>query len=101
EADDVSELARTANPAERDLRELRRRQTVGAVDLGYPRRVDPPRRDAVDRDPVAPDLAREGLGPPGEAGPERVRQRQMRGRLLHGARRDEDDLARAASAQMR
>ena len=78
EADDVAELARRAEPAERDLRELLRRRPVVAVELGHARRVDPPGRDAVDGDPVRPELARERLRPAGQAGPDRVREREVR-----------------------
>ena len=101
EADDVAELARRADAPERDLGELRRGRPVGAVELGHARRVDPAGRDAVDGDAVRPELARERLRPAGDRRADRVREREVRRRLLHGRRGDADDAARLARSQVR
>ena len=77
EADDVADLARLAEPAQRDRLEVGRRRAV-RVDLAQPLGVDPAGRDRVDGDAVRAELARECLQPADEAGADRVREREVR-----------------------
>ena len=73
----------------------------GPVELGHARRVDASGRDTVDGDRLRPELPGECLRPAGEARPNRVRQCQVRRRLLDGDRGDEDDTAGLALSDVR
>ena len=100
ERDDVADLARRAEAAERDRLQVGLGRAV-RIHLADALGVDPAGRDRVDGDPLRAELARERLRPADHARADGVREREVVGGLLHGARGDVDDAARAAPLEMR
>src|SRR5919197_446590 len=95
EADEVGDLLRSAQPAQRDRLEVDLARSLG-VDLTYPLGIDASGSDRVDGDPFRADLPRERLRPADHARTDGVRQHKALDRLAHGARRDVDDAPVAA-----
>src|SRR5439155_956639 len=73
--------------------------TVG-VDLRQSRRVDPPRGDRVDGHAVRADFPGKRLCPADHTGPHGIRESQVVDRLADRARRDVDDPAAPAPAEV-
>src|SRR5207237_10533742 len=99
-AEDLGEPARRAPAAQRDLGDVVLARAV-RVQLREPRRLDPSGGDAVDRDPLRAELVRKRLEVAHHAGTDGVRETEVRGWLLHGARGHRDDPAAAAALEMR
>src|SRR5207302_653514 len=80
------ELTRRSPSPQGDFLQLRLARAV-RIELVEPRRGDPARRHAVDRDAPGADLPAQRLQPRGEPRAERVREGEMGARLLGRERR--------------